>query len=57
MEKTFNIQLKELRKQIAEEILNSPIPENLDVNIRLGFNLAQIKFYKLVLGEPSDESK
>jgi hypothetical protein len=56
MEKTLKIQLKELREQVAEEILNSPIPENLDVNIRLGFNLAQIKFYKLVLGEPSNES-
>jgi hypothetical protein len=56
MEKTTAIKLQELREQVAQEILDSPIPENLDVNIRLGFNLAQIKFYKLVLGEPSNKS-
>jgi hypothetical protein len=57
MEKTTAIKLQELREQVAQEILDLPIPKNLDVNIRLGFNLAQIKFYKLVLGEPSNESK
>lgn len=56
MEKTTTIKLQELREQVAQEILNLSIPENLDVNIRLGFNLAQIKFYKLVLGEPSNKS-
>ena len=55
MKKTLEIHMKELREQLGKEIIELPLPENLDANVRLGFQIAQIRFHKLVRGESSEE--